>query len=937
MPESFEQITQRLMAEGRELAEPAQGPIRDEPPVTGGGGYVPRKGLLSGRFGEWVREVIQGQDAFSKLFRWLFRGTLRVEAENDCDTLYQMFLGARQGARVEIADKMLGLGCPQIIKEVQAAKTLADIAEDPSEYIGNIMRGFMGHPVANELAEIAGSVVFDGLMSMATGGTAAIGGSLAERIRRFIGTVSIMTIGPKVLGSITEGLSLGQIHTVGGMFTDAYFNLGLGFITWQMTGPILEHGIGHELELVLKRHYRPTRFTLSQMRDLYALGQLSGGEMAETLADLGWRDADIKKVIALGFRPLSESKVLGLWRKGIIGDGECMTRLRSLGYAPDSISLIMQMSSDDDEDETRQVLLGTVRRAFRESLIGEPRFRSLLSDLGFVGEAIELEVAVYSLLKEEDARRLSVGALRDAYILDVIGGIEAKVGLMAIGFEDYDINVMLRTWEAAKEPAVLRLNKTTIINAYMNGVIGRDGAYAKLREVGYEAEDADMILATAEAMDISPPPKASIGMMIEAVKAGIITEGDFIADLRERKTEPLDMRIFVGFLFHGPARELSAGFIVKAWQGGLLAYHAAAGRLETAGWSLDDINLMLQQPKVDLNPWYIINAYHVGAIDKGDAEGLLHDLGYQAFQIDIMLTKQPVEISPWYIVHAYIINQLSFDEALLRLTDMGFSSEDAKIMLAKPDDMELPDFPSEPIQLGIGFIMAATRDGLIGIEEFKERSKGRGYTTRDIDLMVDAIEYREAPKLDRALIERAYINGPLSREGALTFLLELGYTQSDSELILQSLEKNMPDVQPRPGVGTLVGAARDGIISANELRSRLLLYGFEARDIEVYVQLARTQPTEKLRHLTKSEILKGYEGFLFRRGETIRRLMRLGYPIEEADILVRLTKHDPEDTEIHQLYRRGVLDEETAAAALLGLKYSEVEVAEYFRVHGRKE
>jgi len=806
--------------------------------------YNGDKGKIGERLYNWLLKIPVIGDIWLSIFgreQWLEK----LATSGDQGTLMYYATFGDNRVRESCLDALQTRFPDALAGQSAIGNWLREAQKNPSAKIGELLRSGFTNPTLIELTEMVGAGVYDSIMSMAIGGGEKLSIDLQERIRRFLGTTVLLSSAPKIAGVIGEITTLGQIDTLGDVFRDAYFNLGLGFVTWQMTSPLIDAGIGQELRKQSNLVFRPERFSWSQLKDLYALGEIDYNTMRQRLAELGYRDDDIDKIVRLAYRTISEGTAVGMWQENLIDDAECARRLRALGYEASDVALLMKYAQVVKANAQKDILLSTARKAFKEGLIGEPRFREILGELNWSQEAIDLEVAVASLELSEDQRSLSASQLKEAFLSNVITDVEATNALLELKFRSDEVPILIETWKRSRAPKVLRVNMQTILQALARGILTEPEARAKLAEVGYPPADIDLIIRTSYAQGLQTKPKASVGLLIEGVRTHVISVNQLIDDLRTRGYPDFDVKLIAA--------------------------------------------IAEQQREIGLTPESILDAFMAEVIDRVTA-----------------------------------------GEELIAL---GMSPATASMRL---DTAEVERERLKP-KASIGLIMGLAAEGLIGSDDLKTLLKERHYSSVDIGLIVAATEYKPPTPLSRDVVVKAYKEGVLNRDDALNRLLILNFTPQDAQVILQTAEKEMAIAQPRPSVTTYVAATRDGILSVEELRRKLLGIGLAEDDVELFVQLATFKPAEPAKKLTKTEVVNAYKEFMFTRVDALRRLETLGYAIEDADILLRMVRRDPQDSEVHPLYQAGILTLEQAAISFAAFGYTDDQIAEYFEHYMRPE
>jgi hypothetical protein len=363
----------------------------------------------------------------------------------------------------------------------------------------------------------------------------------------------------------------------------------------------------------------------------------------------------------------------------------------------------------------------------------------------------------------------------------------------------------------------------------------------------------------------------------------------------------------------------------------------ALAKLLIVGLSREDAEVTLSTaeremiarlPRVSVG--LLIDAARNNLISIQQLQSALGDRGYSPDDIRIitLIASQQKELglTADHILSAFSVRVIDRDAAYRRLVALGYEPADANLRL---DTVEKKAELTKPTA-SVGLLMGLASEGLITSADLRRMLKERDYSEEDILLITAATEYKPPTPLSQSTVVRAFKSGVLNRDDALNRLLVLGLTPGDAQVVLNTAEKEMNITQAKPSVTTYVAATRDGILTPQELREKLLRLGMLPEDVDIFVQLAVFKPAEAAKKLTKAEILKAYEAFMFDRVDALRRLETLGYALEDADILIRMVRRDPQDSEVHALYQARILTDQQAAISLAALGYTDEQIEYYF-------
>lgn len=752
---------------------------------------------------EKIIEAIKKTELYRGLQQTVWAWTIsdeEINRLNDCTVLDALYKVAPVWKMPSIIRRMKELNCPTLRTDLRYANALFSFAENPSEIIGTVMNEAMSNPVTRELSETFGSAMYDAVMGAAIGSLGRMPSGLLERIRRFMGTVFFLSVAPRVAGIIAAGTTGGKVNVLGQLMHDAYFNLGLGFITWQMTSPLLSAAIGAELEREANRVFRPTRFTLSQYLELYAKGFVTAEELLNGLAELGYRPEDVEKVLGLSYRNLSEAQVRELYQLKYISTDEAAKYLRAMGYSAQDIVYIMKLWQAEEIREQKGVMLSTARNAFSKGLISETKFREILKDLRYTDDAIELEIATIRAKTAQEQANLTVSQIKDAFVKGVIGEPETRKALLERGYSTDEVETLITTWKASVKPAVLKLNKTSVIQALAAGVIDEATARAKLRELGYTPDDVDIIIRTYYQTSAEKPKVIPVPYVLGAYKTKAIDRNTAKAKFMEMGFTETDAEIMLKMAEFERPVGLTKENIAQAYVRGILTMGEALARLTEMGMTEADATLFLRTAKASAPPaerkltvTHLMTALSAGIIDRETFERKVRELGYADEDVEILLNLaqyEPAEtIRPTAVISAYIHGVISREKAEELLRETGLPAEEITLRLDTAD-VQRERLRPKP---GLTALTAALNAGIIDQVQFADRLEKMGYTPTDIDLFIKIALYQAPPEetpLTKAEILNAYRALLFTRGEAMARLMGKGYSVADAEVLikLQGLE-----------------------------------------------------------------------------------------------------------------------------------------------------
>jgi hypothetical protein len=446
--------------------------------------------------------------------------------------------------------------------------------------------------------------------------------------------------------------------------------------------------------------------------DLYALGKIDSARLMHELQDLGYSGDKIAWLVDLAERKISRSDLFALWHKGRIGPVEVASRLEAMGYSRQAVEELIWLNKKEETTEEKGILLGTLRKAFKEQLISEAQFRQELKRQGRSKEAIDLEVAVAKLSWEVESKTAAKSDIRAAFMQDVIGRPEAEHWLDEAGFSRHDIQVIVDTWERQRAPTYKTINKSEILAAWGANVLSQPEAYQKLRDVGYSEQDATVLMETYTKTHLATKPpetrelRDSDIMWAWHVKA--LTKKEALDKLIERGYVEEDAKlIFETFQRLHPRivaevpKELQKNDILEAYGRGVIDEVTTFEKLLAIGYSEQDAGILMDS--YELRPEalppeptiaQLVAATRRGVIDQAVLSQKLTVMGLPAesvqFYVSYAVTPLPERtrsLSRSDTVKLWVLGRHDRAWALQRLLAMNYSAEDAEdiLWLSRPE------------------------------------------------------------------------------------------------------------------------------------------------------------------------------------------------------------------------------------------------------------
>ena len=365
----------------------------------------------------------------------------------------------------------------------------------------------------------------------------------------------------------------------------------------------------------VRRMYASGVLTLDQVHRLYLdLGYAP--EFAQALTE--WTRVTYGEDTA-GARDLTRAAVEKAYKVGSITRDDAIGRLLELGYDEDEADFLLANVDVDIAEfqasaaarDVRELTQGTVLRAYRERILPRGEAEAFLADLNYTAEGIEIMLGVQDFEVANELTGLRAKVVETHFKAGRIAGGEARAQLAGAGMNADRADLTVQRWEAQVSEKSRELTQSQLERAMEKGLIDEVTYVDRLGALGYDDEDAAILLGLADRLSI---------------------EG---------------------------VRQLSASTIVSVYRRGVLSRETTKERLILAGFSPDDAELQLRAVDADLaradeqrrqreaaaaaaairelSQGAIGNAYKRGIITRADATARLVALGFAAEDADIIL------------------------------------------------------------------------------------------------------------------------------------------------------------------------------------------------------------------------------------------------------------------------------------------------------------
>jgi hypothetical protein len=752
----------------------------------------------------------------------------------------------------------------QGVDDAAAGKDPADVEKQLADWIDK----FFTNPQYASLIKVMGTAITEPILATLEQFAGDDQADPKNMARAFHGVMMSLTTASTLADTLAEATSIGAIKSVGTMFTNMYWNLGLGFLGWQTLAPLLEAGLKPGLTRYYNRKYQPQRFSASDWRDLYALGEATLQDVYDEGRNEGWRDKDLAKWVKLAFRSLAQGDIWDAYHKGFMDQTEAIRRLRVLGYDPADIPLLFKLNPAPEVNDAHAFSVSTARNAYEAQLLSRSQLTAILKGLKYGDLEITTLIALSDLNVAQKVKGLAVGQVKAAWGENVLNDTEARHYLGQAGLDKSQQDILLKTWQAELAPQARKLNSGTIGGAYVEGILTRAQASQKLTGLGYTQDDALLQLdlvekRNPEAFGAAPPP---------------------------------------------PVRTLAPGTLSELLAVGLITADQMTARLVALNYSQADAALLTQAavvkaavPKKQLPQASVENAYVAGVLSRAQAAAYLKDLGFDDASAKIILDtdeqknagvfKQPpaqraLQLSAGTLSDLLILGLIDAKTMKADLLALGYSASDADLLVARSTSLATP----LPRILTADNIRQAYLYGVIDRATAEADLEGIDYDPADAKTILDTLEAANPQVFHPDLV--------------------------------QSIRM--------PSISALASAVYNGLITETEFYARAQEIGYSPGDAALYLKPATNGSTKPTLSLTAAQLLAAYSAGLLDYGTTLDRLESMGYNEDDAILLIRTHKEEIRNGDVWFGLVSGVLDPNNAIAQLIAAGYSDNDIYNAF-------
>ena len=669
----------------------------------------------------------------------------------------------------------------------------------------------------------------------------------------------------------------------------------------------------------LEAQYAPPSY--EAIRDLVKEGVISLEQAMKWFSRHGYHPEALELVakraliqITDKYKDLTTSQILKLYEYGLISKDQALDFLKSIDYPEREAKLLIELRDYEKLRDLLDLRIKKVLEDLKDGVISRDMAINELIRLGLTREKAialsDLELARRRTVEREKLTKSDIRTLLKHNLIDVL---VARDWLIHIGYRSDIATAIVNAWLLDFMEKERELSRSDILRAYRMGMIDRARALEMLENIGYVESVAELLIRMEEFKIEQELVELQQKIILEDLKDGIISESEALDRLirigiTHEKAELL-VRLTIARKRVERRERIDKSDIRLLLINGLISSDEAKSLLVTLGYSEKFADLLVTiwksektQRMRDLTTSQITRLYSYGLITREQAKKMLIALGYDDYESELLLSledqkamQELIELQQKVILLEFRYGRIDKETAIRELVNLGITHEKAELLVSLEEFRKRTDTARMPSKSDIEEFFKA---GLISEETTRLWLQRLGYDPETISLYIQKWKLEVEPKsreLSYSQVLRAYRVGVIDREMAKSFLIDIGYTSDEAELIIRTIEAEEINDLIRLRERNILEMYRYDIISEEQARSALAELGLAPTRIELLIErerIRKQRPPTK-RRITASMVLRAFREGIIDYEMADELLKELGY-YDERDRAIMILLYAPE-------------------------------------------
>jgi Ca2+-binding EF-hand superfamily protein len=203
-----------------------------------------------------------------------------------------------------------------------------------------------------------------------------------------------------------------------------------------------------------------------------------------------WRE----KLIQLSYVPLTRVDVRRMYQMGILNRDQVKKAYKDLGYNEENAEYLTRFTEALATEDVKELSKAEILSAYNDRIISRQEAQDMLRSLGYSDHGVEILLAIQDYKREKELRDRRISVIKTRYMKHVIDETRVRIELTALALPAEEIDYYVETWTHEREAKGETLSLSDVKMAYQKGVITKEEFIARLLRMGYNEEDASIIL-----------------------------------------------------------------------------------------------------------------------------------------------------------------------------------------------------------------------------------------------------------------------------------------------------------------------------------------------------------------------------------------------------------------------------------------------------------
>jgi ribosomal protein S8 len=268
----------------------------------------------------------------------------------------------------------------------------------------------------------------------------------------FFALVSSAFVGTRLLDTLAKALSLGVLDTIGELWRDIMWATGLPWMSWAITGAKVKAAILNHLEAMENANFRSRYPHLAEIQEMWATNYTDEATARMLLAFQGVPPWMEDFYLVRSFKDIPESSIKKLLLRGKMTLDEAYDRLRLLKYSHSDALTIIQSWLEEEKEDRADDIVKVIEKRYKAGAIDRTDALNLLADaLGDESRArAKLEIWDLELVDTRE-KTPSESWIEKWWRAGYISDDQALERLVQIGYDPEDAVLILKYWREHKK------------------------------------------------------------------------------------------------------------------------------------------------------------------------------------------------------------------------------------------------------------------------------------------------------------------------------------------------------------------------------------------------------------------------------------------------------------------------------------------------------